>query len=369
MPRHHSPASGRSCQLALRAGWAARGCPERGASCLGAGPPGSGALPPPTARPLGRAAGAHYPLAKGAGGGSMGTRHQTYHARSCELALRAVGAARGRPGGAPLAGSWGVRGRALSPPRPLILWGVRSGPTTHSLWVRRVPAWGPVTSPPARALASWLCALWGRHEGARGGRLLPGCGASAVGCSPTPDRSSFGGCCRGPLPTGCGCGGCGRRGPAALGTFFGAAVRYVLCTLPGFAAPDGRCGLPPVLVPWLWPAACLSGVPRGPALVRRASSGPVALGAPVGFPVAVVPSPPRGLSPPALLGGCAGHVEAGRVPGSLCLPLAPAEARALGALRGVPVRVLAMGLSLAGPSGFGLGLRVLRWFGVCGPGH
>ena len=48
--------------------------------------------------------------------------------------------------------------------------------------------------------------------------------------------------------------------------------------------------------------------------------------------------PPQGLSPPALLGGCAGHVEAGQEPGPLCLPLAPAEARALGALRVVPVQ-------------------------------
>ena len=79
--------------------------------------------------------------------------------------------------------------------------------------------------------------------------------------------------------------------------------------------------------------------------------------------------PPRGLSPSALLGGCAGHVEAGREPGSLCLPLAPVEARALGALRVVPVRGAAMGLSQAGLSGFGLGLRALRWFRVCGPGH
>ena len=87
---------------------------------------------------------------------------------------------------------------------------------------------------------------------------------------------------------------CGRGGPAVLGTFSRAAVRHVLCPLPGFAAPGGCCGLVPVLVPWLWPAACLSGVPRGTALVRRASSGPVALGAPVGFPVAVVPSPTLG---------------------------------------------------------------------------
>ena len=79
------------------------------------------------------------------------------------------------PGVAPPAWVWGVRGRALSHPRPLVLSGVRPGRTTHWLWMRGVRAWGPVTNPKARALASWLCALWGRHEGARGGRLLPGC--------------------------------------------------------------------------------------------------------------------------------------------------------------------------------------------------
>ena len=44
-----------------------------------------------------------------------------------------------------------------------------------------------------------------------------------------------------------------------------AVVRCVLCTPPGFAAPSGRCCLAPVGVPWLWPAACLSDVPCGPA--------------------------------------------------------------------------------------------------------
>ena len=91
------------------------------------------------------------------------------------------------PGGAPLAWVWGVRGRALPHPRPLVRSGVRPGPTTHWLWVRGVRAWGPVTNPTARTLACWLCALWGQHEGARGGRLLPGCAASEVGRSPTPD--------------------------------------------------------------------------------------------------------------------------------------------------------------------------------------
>ena len=124
----------------------------------------------------------------------------------------------------------------------------------------------------------------------------------------------------------------------------------------------------PVLVPWLWPAACLSGVPCGPASVRRSSSGPVALGAPVSFPVAVVPSPTPGAVAPGFTGWLRGARGGRPRTGLMCLPLAPAEARALGALRVVPVRGPAMGLSLA-PSRFGLGLRALRWFGVCGPGH
>ena len=152
------------------------------------------------------------------------------------------------------------------------------------------------------------------------------------------------------------------------GTCSCAVVRCVLCVLSGFVAPGGRRCLAPVRVPWLWPAAFLSGVPRGPAWcaapcpVRSLS---VLRSA---FPTPWCLSPPRELAPPALLGGCAGHAEADREPGSLCLPLAPAEAGALGSLRVVPVRGPAMGLSLAGPSGVGLGLRALRWL-ACGPGH
>ena len=90
--------------------------PGGGASCLGLGHPGSGALPTPTTRPFGRAAGAHYPLAVGAGGAGVQTSHQPHSAPSCELALRAVGAAQGGLGRAPLAWVWGVRGRALCHP-------------------------------------------------------------------------------------------------------------------------------------------------------------------------------------------------------------------------------------------------------------
>ena len=128
----------------LRAGFARCGggvrVPGGSASCLGVGRPGSGALPPPTSPPFGRAAGAHYPPAVGAGGAGVVTRHQLHSANSCALALRAVGAARGRQGGVPLVWAWGVRGRALSQPQPLVLSGVRPGPTTQWLWVGGVRA-------------------------------------------------------------------------------------------------------------------------------------------------------------------------------------------------------------------------------------
>ena len=87
--------------------------------------------------------------------------------------------------------------------------------------------------------------------------------------------------------------------------------RCVLCALSGFAAPGGRCCLAPVSVPWLWPAACLSGVPRWPA---RCAAPRLVLSLSVlwlAFPTPWCLSPPRGLAPPALLGGFAGHAEAG----------------------------------------------------------
>ena len=55
-----------------------------------------------------------------------------------------------------------------------------------------------------------------------------------------------------------------RRRLVFLGTRSRAVARCVLCALSGFAAPGGRCCLAPVRVPWLWPAPCVSGVPRGP---------------------------------------------------------------------------------------------------------
>ena len=147
-----------------------------------------------------------------------------------------------------------------------LAWGGRPGPVSSYLawccalpvgWVR---AWGPVTNPSARALGGWPCALAWRAVGAArgrpgGGRPLPGCGAPGVGRSPTLDHSSFQACGRGPLPSSCGRGGCGRGEPWT--TPQGALLRA------GFA----RCG-GGMWVPGggrLLPGCGASGVGRSPA--------------------------------------------------------------------------------------------------------
>ena len=106
----------------LRAGFARcegrTRAPGGGASCLCVGRPGSGTLPVRTARPLGGLLGRTIHWLWLRGGAGVGTRHHPHSTRSCELALRAVGAARGRPGGAPPTWVWGVRGGFPTPDCP-----------------------------------------------------------------------------------------------------------------------------------------------------------------------------------------------------------------------------------------------------------
>ena len=275
--------------------------PGGGASCLGVGRPGSGALPPPTARPLGGLPGPTSHWLSVRGGAGVGTGHQPHSARSCELALRAVEAAGGRPGGGgllpgcgasgvgrslipdcppsgraagaenplavgaggcgrgdpsqtpqrallrggfarcgggirvpggvPLAWVRGVQGRALSDPCLPALWAGCRGPLPTGCWCGGLRAWGPVTNPTARALSSWLCALWGPHEGARGG--APPAWVSGVRCRALshPRLSALWAGCRGPLPTGYGCGGQRALGPVTNPT--ARALASWLCALWG----------------------------------------------------------------------------------------------------------------------------------------
>ena len=96
-------------------------------------------------------------------------------------------------GGTPLAPVWGVRGRAPSHPRLPALWPGCRGPLPTGCGCGAVRAWGPVTNPTACAFASWLRALWGRHEGARGGASCLGVGRPGSGALPPLTARPLGG--------------------------------------------------------------------------------------------------------------------------------------------------------------------------------
>ena len=283
-----------------------------------------GRSPTPHDPSLGRAAGARYPLAVSTGGGGMETGHQPHSARSCEVALRAEGAARGRQGGRRLLPWWGASGvwRSPRPHHPSLghavgaIYPVAHGARGVGVGTRHQPHSG-------------FAHCGGCTTSPEGARLLPGCGASRVGRSPAPDRPSLERVDRAHYPEAVGA-VCGRGGPTFLGTFSRAAVRRVLCALSRSAAAAGRCCSAPVLVPWLWPVTCLSGVPCGPVLVRCAMSGPVALGAPVGFAVAVVPPPTLGAVAPGLTGRLHGARGGGPGTGIIVPAAGPCQGRGAG---------------------------------------
>ena len=266
----------------------------------------------------------------------MTARHQLHSARSCELVLRAVGAA-GRPGGgAPPAWVWGVRGRALPHPRLPALWAGCRGPLPTCCGCGGVRAWGPVTNPTARALASRLCALWGRHEGAQGGAPLAwvwGVRGRALSHSRLPALWAG---CRGPLPTGCGCGGVRAWGPVTNPT--ARALASWLCALWGRheGARGGR------LLPWCGASGVgRSPIPDCPPSGRAAGAHyPLAVGAGGCGRGVPSPTPQRTLlragfarcwGGTRMPGGGASCLGVGR-PGSGAL--APPTARPLGGLPG-----------------------------------
>ena len=153
------------------------------------------------------------PTGCGCGGCGRGDPSPTPQRTLLRAGFARCGGGTRAPEGASFAWVWGARGRTLSHPRRLVLSGVSPERTTHWLWVRGLQAWGPVTNLTARALASRLCALWGRHEGVpgRGGRLLPGRPGS--GALPPPTARPLGRAAGAhyPLAVGAGAAGVGTR--------------------------------------------------------------------------------------------------------------------------------------------------------------
>ena len=143
-----------------------------------------------------------------------------------------------------------------------------------------------------------------------------------------------------------------------LGTCSGTVVCCVLCPL--WVCGTRRLSLLGTCPCALVVAGC---VPfwraSWPCVVRCASSGPVALGALVGFPDAVVPFLTRGACAPGFTGRLR-RARGGRPSTGLIVPAA-------GPRRGRGAGAGAMGLSLARLSGVGLGLRALRWLACVDP--
>ena len=176
----------------------------------GCGESGVGRSPTPNCPLSGRAAGAHYPLAVGAGGCGRGDPSPTPQRALLRAGFaRCGGGTRAPGGGASCLGLGRPGSGALPPPaaRPL---GGLPGPTTHWLWVRG-DAGVETRHQPDSARS---CVLWGRHEGARGGRLLPGCGASGIGRCPIPECPPSGRAAGAHYPLAVGAAGCGRGDPS-----------------------------------------------------------------------------------------------------------------------------------------------------------
>ena len=210
-----------------------------GASCLGVGRPGSGALPPPTARALGGLPGPTTYWLWVRGGAGVGTRHQPHSARSFQLALHAVGAARGRPGGGASCLGVGRLGWSAVPPRLPALW---AGCRAH--YPLAVGAGGcgrgdPSPTPQRALLQAGFARCGGGMRVPGGGRLLPGCGASGVGRSPTPDCPPSGRAAGAHYPLAVGAGGCGHGDPSPTPQHALLRARFARCW-GGTTAPGGE---------------------------------------------------------------------------------------------------------------------------------
>ena len=327
----HLPHSARSCELPLRAVGAARRV--TGGAPLACAWGVRGWAPSPARPPiLGACGRARYPLAVGAAGVGVGTPHLTRSARSCELPLRALGGARGRPGGAPLACMWGVRGGALPQARPLVLGACGRGPLPTGCG-----CWGGARRDPSPAP---LCALLRAGFARCGdGTKAPGGGASCLpvgrpgsGALPRPTARPWG-VRPGPAThwLWVWCAGVGARlslAPSPVQLFVVCGARF-----PGLRHPAAvvvwhlslclGCGRRRASL------ACLM-APRWCAALRPVRSLSVLR---LTFPTPWCLSTTRGLAPPASVAGCAGHAEAGRDLGSLCLLLATSMSYPFGAPR------------------------------------
>ena len=153
----------------------------------GCGASGVRRSPSPDCPPSGRAAGADYPLAVGAGGCRHGDPSPTPQCALFRAGFARCGGGMRVPGGGASCLGVGRPGSgALRPPTARPLGGLPE-PTTHWLWVRGGAGGRTRHQPHSALLRAGFARCGGGMRVPGGERLLPGCGASRVGRSPTPD--------------------------------------------------------------------------------------------------------------------------------------------------------------------------------------
>ena len=228
--------AGRRCSLW---GWQ-KGVPGGGAFHHYEGRLRSGAVPLPTARPLGGLLGSATHLLWARVCGCGGPTLSLWPACPVGAAYRGVGGGPS-PGGAglpPLGGASGVR-RCPSPGCPSSGEGSR-GSATRVSRVRSVRAWGPSTGPTACALAGRRCSLWGWRKGVPGGGAFQHCeGRLVSGAVPPPAACPLERAARVPRPVCPGCGQCGRGDPAAAPQRAPLRAGVARCGGGGGASPGG----------------------------------------------------------------------------------------------------------------------------------
>ena len=193
----------------------------------------SGAVPPPAARPLGRAAGVPRPVCPGCGQcgrGDPAPAPQCAHLRAGVACC--AGGGRASPGGGAFHRCEGRLRSGAPPPLTARLLGGLLGSATHVLWARVCGCGGPTLSPwPARPVGA-AC---------RGGAVRPSPGGGGVACHrcegrlvsgavPPPTARRLGRAAGVPRPLCSGCGLVRAWGPSTGSTACAlAGRRWSLC--------------------------------------------------------------------------------------------------------------------------------------------
>ena len=174
----------------------------------------SGAVPPPAARPLGRAAGVRDPCVPGAVGAGVGTQDRPHSVRPCGAALLAVGLPEGRPRGSAFHRCEGRLWSGAPPPRTARPLGGLLESATHVLWAPVCGCEGPTLFPCPACLVGAACR--GGGGGPSTGGLACHCceGRLVSGAAPPPAARPLGRAARVLRPVYPGRGRCGRGDPA-----------------------------------------------------------------------------------------------------------------------------------------------------------